>query len=77
MQKDKLYHFGVSFAITLILSFIIGYLWAVVLTVAIGVGKELWDYFVKDNFSKAELYADTVGIFFGLVVFTILKASIL
>lgn len=76
MKKDKIYHLVCSFAITLILSFIFGYLWAILLTLGIGVAKELWDYFVKDNFSVPDLKADATGIFFGVVAFSLIMRMI-
>jgi VanZ family protein len=60
------------------LSFILGYSTAVIITILVGVGWELfWKYFKNKIFSIPDIMADFTGILCGVIIFTMIKAWIL
>ena len=74
MSKDKIRHRDYSFEITLLLSFLIGWLLAVIATFFIGVAKELiWKYVWKKEFSFPDIRANIQGIFIGVINFALIS----
>lgn len=72
--NDKLLHFSISAVLTVLLSLLIGFEVATLIVIAIGVGKELWDRYIRDKvFSVPDLIADGSGIVIGLVIFSLIK----
>lgn len=72
-MKDKIYHFTVCFAITIIASVFLP-LWASVMTACIvGVCKEVYDLHSPDAHTAewGDLLADLIGIVFALVLILI------
>ena len=68
LTEDKLKHIVVSAVIAVVLNLFMPWWAAGLITLAIGVGKEFYDY--KSGKGKAEwedLLADLVGIFVGLL----------
>lgn len=75
--NDKLLHFSISAVLTVLLSLLIGFEVATLIVITIGIGKELWDKYIRDKvFSVPDLMADGSGIVIGLVIFTLIKVVI-
>ena len=73
-EKDKVYHLIISALLTVFFSFILGFELAVIVTLLIGVGWELFWKIKKDNpFSWQDVIADWTGIIIGLMIFSLLK----
>lgn len=74
MKRDKIYHLVISALLCLFFSFILGFEWAVLVTIGVGVAWELF-WKVKDNkiFSLQDLIADWSGIIIGLIIFSLMK----
>ena len=69
MRFDLLQHMLASYGIQLTLYIITdSLLWSIGLCLAIGIGKEIFDYFVKGLFDRDDLYADIVGALAGVGV---------
>ena len=74
MKKDKIYHLTISAILTVFFSFILGFEWAVIVTIGIGVAWELFWKVVKNKiFSWQDVIADWAGIIIGLMIFTLIK----
>lgn len=77
MIKDKISHIVYSYAICLTICLLFQYvknisLYSFFITLAIGVGKEIYDKKIKKEFvDYKDLIADFVGIIFGLAIFNI------
>lgn len=63
--KDKLQHAIVSAAICVTLKCVLGLPLAVILTLTVGVGKEIWDKKSGGKVDFGDLLADVVGIIIG------------
>lgn len=73
MKNDKLLHFYIACGITLILSFRIGYLWAVLVVIGLIIGKEIFDKYIKKTFfSIPDIKAGVSGILSGVITYSIL-----
>ena len=66
-HKDKLDHFVYSALGAVVLGTFIGLWPAALLMLAIGVGKELWDYFSGGTPDLLDIAADIFGITFGVL----------
>lgn len=82
MSRDKILHFGVSFAIEFLFVFILG-AWppwqrAFINILFVGGGKELYDYKHPEHHSAdwKDLVADAAGAVAGEVVFAIIRSVI-
>ena len=77
MKIDKVYHLVISAFLTLFFSFILGFVRAVLITLAIGIAWELF-WKIKDNkiFSIPDIIADWTGILVGLILFTLIKVGL-
>ena len=74
MEKDKVYHLTISALLTVLFSFVLGFEIAVVVTIGIGIGWELFWKVKKNNpFSWRDVIADGTGIVIGLMIFSLLK----
>ncbi len=62
MQMDKLLHLVCSYAILLTLYHLIGLLLAVVLTVVIGLLKEIYDAKFESGFSIGDIVFNIIGV---------------
>jgi len=72
LPKDKLLHFAISAALTILLSFLLSWIVACFIVFGLGLVKELADrYLFKGQFSVDDLYADGAGILLGTIVFVI------
>lgn len=66
--EDKLKHIVVSAIITVILNLFLSWWVAGVITLAIGVGKEVYDKVSKKGYAEwKDLLADLVGILIGIL----------
>lgn len=63
--KDKLQHAIVSALICAVLKCVVGLPLAVILTLIVGVGKEIWDKKSGGKVDFGDLLADVVGIIIG------------
>jgi hypothetical protein len=73
LPKDKLLHFSISAALTILLSFLLSWIAACILVFGLGLLKELADkYLFGGHFSVDDLYADAGGILLGTVIFAVL-----
>lgn len=82
VRIDKLYHFVVALVLTIVIALITksvegeavsGFMcgcFAAIVTMCIGVGKEIWDKFRGTGFDLYDLAADALGCFVA-VIFTI------
>jgi hypothetical protein len=59
---DKIAHFSVSFVIVACLNVLVGMWLALIITLAVGVCKELYDQYSYGGFSCLDLLADVSGI---------------
>lgn len=74
IQDDKLLHRDISHELTLFLSFIIGYLWAMLVVFVIGVTKELiWNIVWEKEFSLPDIKANIYGIVCGVINFALIS----
>ena len=69
-QKDKIAHAGISFVLTVLLSAVMkSVIIGSVITLGIGVGKEVWDYFSKKGTADhKDFIADAIGVAFGAII---------
>ena len=68
LTEDKLKHIVVSSIIAKALLFFLPWWWAGVITLVIGVGKELYDKVSKKGHAEwKDLVADLVGILIGVL----------
>lgn len=75
--NDKLLHFSISALLTVLFSLLAGFEWGTLIVITIGIGKELWDRYIRDKvFSIPDLMADGSGIVIGLVIFTLIKVVV-
>lgn len=75
--NDKLLHFSISALLTVLFSLLAGFVWGTLIVITIGIGKELWDRYIRDKvFSIPDLMADGSGIVIGLVIFTLIKVVV-
>lgn len=67
IPKDKTLHFTISAILTIVLGMFLGFWWGVVLTLLIGIGKEvIWDYLLgKGCPDLADINADLGGVAVG------------
>lgn len=68
-QKDKFAHYWGSVALTFIGSMLFGPVIGIALALVAGIAKELYDEKWGTGFSRADLYADIVGIGCGALAF--------
>lgn len=69
---DKFLHFTFSCIEVLILSWLFGLIWGVVLTLCIGLGKELYDsYQVGNKWDWYDFLSDVLGVILGVLLFRI------
>lgn len=74
MKRDKINHLAISAFLCLFFSFVLGFEMAVIATLLIGVGWELFWKVKKNNpFSWQDVIADWTGIIIGLMIFSLLK----
>ena len=69
---DKLLHFAVCFAISLLLFPVIGW-WSIGTAVATGVGKELFDFDDYGVFSWGDILADVLGVALAVIILILIK----
>lgn len=75
--NDKLLHFSISALLTVLFSLLAGFEWGTLIVITIGIGKELWDRYIRNKvFSIPDLMADGSGIVIGLVIFTLIKVVV-
>ena len=73
-MNDKLLHFTVSLALVVLLSLLMPCAVAEVVTLAVGVMKELYDKYVKrTRIDVLDLVADALGAGTGLIVATLIS----
>lgn len=75
MPLDKKLHFSVCLGICLLLYPLIGW-WSIGTAIAMGVGKELYDWRDYGLFSWGDILADMAGIVAAVIVITIIKILI-
>jgi len=80
MEKDKKLHVFVSMGLVVVLSIVLGILYgfarsigyAIIITIFIGICKELYDKLVKKTkFSIGDLKADFYGIVYAIVILAV------
>jgi len=72
LSTDKLLHFSISAALTILLSFLLSWIAACFIVFGLGLVKELADrYLFHGQFSIDDLYADAGGILIGTVLFAL------
>ena len=69
---DKLLHFAVCFAISLLLFPVIGW-WGIGTAIATGVGKELYDWRDYGTFSWGDIFADVLGVLIAMLIIILIK----
>lgn len=72
-QEDKRLHFWYSFGIQLLAMLLVGWPGALVLTLLIGLGKEIWDHFYGSGFCWWDMVANCFGIATALIIFGCLR----
>jgi hypothetical protein len=73
ISTDKLLHFSISAALTVLLSFLLSWIAACFIVFGLGLIKELADrYLFHGQFSIDDLKADVAGILAGTLVFVLL-----
>jgi hypothetical protein len=73
IPKDKLLHFSISAALTILLSFLLSWIAACFIVFGVGLIKELADrYLFHGQFSVDDLQADAAGILAGTLIFVLL-----
>ena len=72
LSRDKLLHFSISALLTIGISFWLGWIPAVGITMIIGIGKELYDGWFGTGFSIEDLLADGIGIVAGSVIYAVI-----
>lgn len=67
---DKFLHLTIMMALSLILSLVLGPLWAIGICLGISIVKEVYDCFKKNptGFSWYDLLADVGGIVIGIAI---------
>ncbi len=61
-EEDKQKHFYYSFLILLAAYCVLSLLWSIVVTVLVGLVKEIWDHFYGSGFCWWDLLANGIGI---------------
>lgn len=68
MKIDKIYHFAASYALILTANLVFPLLQAAAIAFAVGIIKELFDYFDYGRFDFHDLLADSAGVTAGAVL---------
>jgi len=69
-QDDKHQHVWYSCIILLILMPMLGWYYALISTIILGLLKEIWDHFWGSGFCWYDMLANALGIFLGLMLFS-------
>ena len=65
-HKDKLLHFLCSFFILHFFNAFLPLIFAILISVVFGIGKEIWDEKKHSGWDWYDLLADTLGIIFAI-----------
>lgn len=75
MKLDKKLHIGVAYGLTLGLSYMISWLWGMVIVTILIIAKEVHDKYLKQTaFSISDMYAGISGVILGVISFSLLRA---
>lgn len=69
-EEDKQQHFLYSLVILLVSYSVLSLVWSLVVTLMVGLGKEIWDHYYGSGFCWWDLLANAVGIVVGLLLIT-------
>ena len=67
-EEDKQQHFLYSLGILLLSYCVFSLAFSLVVTLLIGLGKEIWDHYYGSGFCWWDLLANVLGIFAGLLL---------
>lgn len=73
-QEDKLLHINYSAAIMFLSALLLPLTYAFLLTVLVGLGKEIWDHYFGSGFCLYDMAANFIGMGFVLPVLFALSA---
>jgi VanZ family protein len=76
IQQDKILHFLFSLGLVIILHIKSKILDSILITVLIGLTKEVYDIYFGEGFSSGDLLADMSGILIGIILILFLGGGI-
>jgi len=76
-EEDKKKHFRYSLVILLASYCVLSLVWSIVITLLVGLGKEIWDHYYGSGFCWWDMLANVVGLVLGLVLIAVFSVSAL
>lgn len=77
MKRDKYLHITISAIIIVMISFLLSWVAGLIITLALGLAKEIWDKHRSGYFSHEDLLADMLGMFIGTLIYLLVGRVLL